>query len=108
MRTSVTRPSSNSVEQLRRLGHDVQTAPEAGQADQAKTDDDVLAFATAQRRTVVTFNRRQFIRLHHQVLDVIRIGFVNRPHRPQGRNHSHGRSEDQKHGFQVHRLSSLP
>jgi hypothetical protein len=54
------------VEQLRLLGHDVLTAQEAGQAQQRIPDPAVLAFAIAQNRAVLTFNRRHFIRLHHQ------------------------------------------
>ncbi|NLY01471.1 MAG: DUF5615 family PIN-like protein [Rhodopirellula sp.] len=55
------------VEQLRRLGHDVLTAQEAGQADQGLADEDVLAFGVSQRRAVVTFNRRHFIELHRRL-----------------------------------------
>jgi hypothetical protein len=50
------------VEELRRLGHDVVTVQEAGQ--QRKDDAAVLAFATAAGRAVLTFNRRDFFRLH--------------------------------------------
>src|SRR2546428_13578492 len=53
-----------TVEALRRLGHDVLTAAESGRAGQAITDADVLAFAVAGQRIVVTLNRRHFIRLH--------------------------------------------
>ena len=56
-----------TVEELRRLGHDVLTTQEAGQGGQGKTDEEVLAFAVAQNRAVVTFNRRHFIRLHGRV-----------------------------------------
>jgi len=52
------------VPQLRLLGHDVRTAQEAGQAQQRIPDPAVLAFAVAQGRTVLTYNRRHFIRLH--------------------------------------------
>jgi hypothetical protein len=52
------------VAELRRLGHDVLTVQEAGQANQAIPDDAVLAYAAAQGRAVLTFNRRHFIRLH--------------------------------------------
>jgi hypothetical protein len=54
------------VEQLRLRGHDVLTAQEAGQAQQRITDPVVLAFAIAQGRAVLTFNRRHFKRLHQQ------------------------------------------
>jgi hypothetical protein len=52
------------VEQLRQLGHDVQTAAEAGMANQRIIDADVLTRATMDRRAVLTFNRRHFKRLH--------------------------------------------
>jgi Domain of unknown function (DUF5615) len=52
------------VEALRRLGHDVLTASEAGQANQAVPDTAVLALATQLGRVVLTLNRRQFIGLH--------------------------------------------
>ena len=52
------------VTELRRLGHDVLTVQEVGQGNQAIPDDAVLAFAAAQRRAVLTFNRRHFTRLH--------------------------------------------
>jgi hypothetical protein len=46
------------------LGHNVLTAQSAGQAHQRIPDDQVLAFATSQNRTVLTINRGDFIRLH--------------------------------------------
>jgi len=55
------------VDELRRLGHDVLTVQEAGQANQRIPVSDVLAFATSLGRAVVTFNRHHFIRLHRQV-----------------------------------------
>ena len=54
------------VERLRQLGHDVLTAQEAGQAHQKISDADVLNFAVTGGRSVLTFNRRHFIRLHKQ------------------------------------------
>jgi hypothetical protein len=54
-----------TVEALRSLGHYVLTTVESGQAGQAIPDADVLAFAVPQGRTVMTLNRRHFIRLHH-------------------------------------------
>jgi hypothetical protein len=53
-----------AVEELRRLQHDVLTLAEAGKSDQALPDADVLALATGQDRILITFNRRDFIRLH--------------------------------------------
>ncbi len=55
------------VVRLRQLGHEVLTAQEAGQANQRIADKDVLAFAIAEGRALLTFNRRDFIRLHSQV-----------------------------------------
>ena len=55
-----------AVEELRRFGHEVLTAQEAGEGGQGKTDEEVLAFAVAQHRAVVTFNRRHFIGLHRR------------------------------------------
>lgn len=53
------------VEELRRLGHDVLTIYETGKAEQSTPDEAVLAFACAEDRALLTFNRRHFIRLHH-------------------------------------------
>ncbi len=53
-----------TVEALRRLGHDVLTTLEAGNAGQAIPDHEVLDFATRAGRAVLTLNRRDFIRLH--------------------------------------------
>jgi len=55
----------NAVDELRRLGHDVLTIQEAGQANQRTPDEQVLAFASSASRAVVTFNRRHFIALHN-------------------------------------------
>jgi hypothetical protein len=53
-----------AVEELRRLGHDVLTVQEAGQANQSVDDEAVLAFAYAERRMLLTINRKLFVRLH--------------------------------------------
>ncbi len=55
--------------ELRRLGHDVLTIHETGKAGQAIPDEDVLLFARAERRTLVTLNRKHFIRLHQASSD---------------------------------------
>ncbi len=55
------------VEELRRIGHDVLTVQEAGQANRGVTDLEIMTFAIGQGRAVLTFNRRHFIRLHAQV-----------------------------------------
>jgi len=52
------------VKGLRARGHDVLTVQEAGMANRQIGDQDVLAFAAAQGRAVLTINRRDFIRLH--------------------------------------------
>jgi hypothetical protein len=54
------------VEELRRLGHDVLTIQETGQAGQALSDEAVLASACSEGRMLLTFNRKHFIRLHQQ------------------------------------------
>ena len=53
-----------TVEALRRLGHDVLTAREAGQAGIRIADVDVLAFAHSLFRAVLTHNRKDFRNLH--------------------------------------------
>ncbi len=53
-----------AVEALRNLGHDVQTTQEAGKAGIALPDEDVLALGVEKKRTILTLNRRHFIRLH--------------------------------------------
>ena len=54
------------VECLRTLGHDVLTSFEAGNANQQIDDREVLRFAASQSRAVITYNRRDFLRLHQQ------------------------------------------
>jgi predicted nuclease of predicted toxin-antitoxin system len=54
------------VELLRNLGHDVLTVQEAGNANQRIPDDQVLAFAVNQERSILTINRVDFIRLHRR------------------------------------------
>jgi len=53
-----------AVEALRQLGHDVLTAFEAGQANQAIADNVVLDLAPRLGRAVLTLNRWEFIALH--------------------------------------------
>ena len=53
------------VKLLRELGHDILTVQEAGKANQRIPDEDVLAFAIADNRVVLTINRSDFIRLHN-------------------------------------------
>ena len=52
------------VDELRKLGHDVLTNQEAGKANQAMPDEDVLIFAFLQDRILLTLNRKHFIKLH--------------------------------------------
>lgn len=52
------------VEELRRLGHDVLTTLDAGNAGKALPDEFVLEYAVAERRILMTLNRKHFIRLH--------------------------------------------
>ncbi len=56
------------VEELRRLGHDVLTAQEAGRAGQGIDDDIVLNDARAMCRILLTQNREDFKKLHRQGL----------------------------------------
>jgi hypothetical protein len=58
-----------AAEELRRLGHDVLTVQEAGNAGRAVPDKQVLAFAREQQRAVVTLNRKHFLRLHQEQPD---------------------------------------
>ena len=53
------------VEELRQLGHEVLTTHEAGKAGKSVPDDQVLAYATADGRALVTLNRKHFIQLHN-------------------------------------------
>ena len=49
---------------LRELGHDVLTSSDAGKANDAIPDEEVLRFAVGNDRAVITHNRRDFLRLH--------------------------------------------
>ena len=52
------------VEELRELGYDVLTIQETGMAQKALPDDEVLKFASENKRALLTFNRKHFIVLH--------------------------------------------
>ena len=52
------------VEILRSFTHDVLTSKEAGNANQAISDEEVLTFAIAEKRAIVTFNYQDFKMLH--------------------------------------------
>ena len=51
-------------EMFRTAGYDVLTVQQAGRANLKIPDEEVLSFATSQNRSVITFNRFDFIRLH--------------------------------------------
>jgi hypothetical protein len=57
------------VAELRRFGHDVLTTYESGRAGMAVPDEEVLAFTIAEKRILLTINRKHFIRLHRQQPD---------------------------------------
>jgi predicted nuclease of predicted toxin-antitoxin system len=63
------------VELLPALGHDVLTVQEAGKANQKIPDSDVLAFASSEKRAVITENRKDFVRLHRD-LQLDRAGII--------------------------------
>jgi uncharacterized protein with PIN domain len=54
------------VQELRQLGYDVLTCYQAGQANQSIDDENVISFAHASQRVVITLNREDFIKLHQQ------------------------------------------
>lgn len=53
-----------AVVHLRAMGHDVVTTHDAGKSNQAIEDDAVLRFANENSRSILTINRKDFIRLH--------------------------------------------
>jgi Domain of unknown function (DUF5615) len=55
------------VDALRRLGHDVLTAFEAGQANQRIPDDAVLGFAYRAGRALLTLDRWDFVSVHSRI-----------------------------------------
>jgi len=63
-RSTPTRTSPLRSSRRCALGHDVLTAYEAGQANRAVTDEEVVDFATARGRAVLTLNRWDFVCLH--------------------------------------------
>ncbi|MCC5896478.1 MAG: DUF5615 family PIN-like protein [Phormidium sp. BM_Day4_Bin.17] len=54
------------VDKLRDYGHDILTCYDVGQANRAISDSQVLEFATAANRAVITLNRQDFIHLHRE------------------------------------------
>ena len=57
---------SQVAPQLRRRAYDVLSTPEAGNRE--VSDRTQLAFAVSQQRTILTFNRGDFARLHYEYL----------------------------------------
>ncbi len=57
------------VERLRELGHDVLTSFDAGNANHGIPDEEVLAFAVASGRCLLTLNRKDFMLLHRDQPD---------------------------------------
>lgn len=55
-----------ATQELRRLGHEVETLVELGKAGQGFGDAEVLALATERSCAVLTLNRRHFVRLHQE------------------------------------------
>ena len=51
---------------LKLRDYDVSSCHREGRADRGISDEDQLAFATAQDRAIYTFNVRDFRRLHHR------------------------------------------
>jgi predicted nuclease of predicted toxin-antitoxin system len=58
-----------TVEELRRLGHDVLTIQEIGKAGHSTPDEEVLVFSTGDNRILLTLNRKHFIQLHREQHD---------------------------------------
>ena len=54
------------VIELRKLGHDILTVLESGNANQRIPDKNVLQYSIAHNRAVLTLNRRDFIKLHFE------------------------------------------
>lgn len=52
------------VVELRQLGHDVVTIQERGYGGESVPDYEVLKFAMQEGRAVLTYNRRDYFRLH--------------------------------------------
>ena len=58
------------VAELRRFGNDVLTSLDAGKANSAVPDSEVLEFAAAESRILLSHNRRHFLQLHrHRTTD---------------------------------------
>lgn len=55
-----------SVEALRKLGHNVLTTFESGQAGKAIPDEEVLLYSIKEHRAIITLSRKHFIKLHDE------------------------------------------
>ncbi|MCU0345307.1 MAG: DUF5615 family PIN-like protein [Saprospiraceae bacterium] len=55
-----------SIARLKELGHDVLTPHDTGQANQRVPDPNVLDYALKTERIVLTFDRKDYARLHLQ------------------------------------------
>ena len=63
-----------TVRVLRNLGYDISTTHEMGKSNLSIPDEDVLAFAIAENRAILTVNRKDFMRLHR--LNPIHSGII--------------------------------
>lgn len=54
------------VAELSRMGHDVLTTLDAGKANASVPDPEVLAFAAAEGRILLSHDRRDFLQLHQR------------------------------------------
>ena len=59
----------DTVEHLRRMGHDVLTTKDVGKSDLSIPDPEVLQFAADSKRCLITLNRRDFMYLHQKNKD---------------------------------------
>lgn len=69
------------VHALSAMGHDVLTTHDAGKSGLAIPDEEVLAFAVAQDRSILTLNRKHCVRLHGEFTEhcgIICIGPMRR------------------------------
>lgn len=59
---------------LRNLGYDILSTHESGQSNLKIPDEEVLAYAIAEKRAIITVNRKDFKRLHY--LNPIHFGII--------------------------------
>ncbi len=86
-----------AVQALRQLGYDVITLQERGKANQQFPDIEVLELATLEKRTVLTINRKHFIRLHQAsskhsgiIVCTVDLDFAGQAHRIDQAIKAHG------------------